>query len=221
MAIVERSLHKEIYQSLKGVIDFYYYKGLLCARMYPQHCRQPGTDLQKKTWTALKESSKNRHLITKHDMEGFRNLAGGSHLTWYDLYKKVFMKGWHCDQKVPAILHDTSAVITEDGRIKFCFRCTEDTEVQICRAQRNLQVHHPWSWLWKNPDTTPPNCHGRVELCEYWEYVNTERYRGGGSLMCYDLGDAPSYGGSWITAFISGGVYEDTMWRTGCWWVAL
>lgn len=221
MAIIDKPLSLELYKSLKGVVDFYYYKSLLCARSYPQHCRQPGTESQKKTWTALKESSKNRSLITKHDMEGYRTMAGGSHLTWYDLYKKIFIRGWHVDQKVPAILHDTKAAIDRDGRIQFCFRSTEPAEVRICRAQRVFKAHHPWVWLWQSPDTTPPNCSRKVELREYWESVDIKRYRGKGSQTCYDLGDAPTYGGTWITAFISGGVYAGNIWRTGSWWLAL
>lgn len=221
MAVIERSLSLELYKSLKGVVDFYYYKSLLCARSYPQHCRQPGTESQKKTWTALKESYRNKGLITKHDMEGYRTLSGGSHLTWYDLYKKIFIKGWHIDQKVPAILHDTHADITKDGRIQFCFRSTEPVEVKICRAQRLDKAERPWAWLWKSPDTTPPNCSRKVELREYWEIVDTVSYRGSGAQACFDLGYATSYGGCWITAFISGGVYEGTIWRTGCWWLAL
>lgn len=220
MAKLENPLAFERFKQLKGVVDFAYYKGVLYARMYPTNIRQPGTPAQTQCWTAMREAHKYKRLMSLHDQEGYRTLTGGSQLSWWDMFKKVFIRGWHVLQSVPPVLYDTQVSIAPPGKINFCFRCDQRVDVQILSSFSRSDQVRPWSWSWQSPDTTPPNCSQRVELVEYWSGVKEVRYDGGGVSLCYDVGDTKTKGGVWITTVVRRQHDQKTLWRTGCWWLA-
>lgn len=47
---------RNIISLFRGQVDFYYWKGLPCARRWPRPQKQPGTADQKETWLALKQT---------------------------------------------------------------------------------------------------------------------------------------------------------------------
>ena len=55
MATVTQPLDRNVVATFRGVVDFYYWKGLACARAWPRPAKQPGTPAQRATWTALKD----------------------------------------------------------------------------------------------------------------------------------------------------------------------
>lgn len=220
MAKLENPLGFERFGLLKGVVDFAYYKGTLYARMYPVKIRQPGTPAQTNCWIAMREAHYYKRLMTLHDQEGYRTLTGGSHLTWWDMFKKVFIRGWHVLQSVPPVLYDTQVSITHGGKINMCFRCDQRVEVQIWSKYSRTKEIRPWSWSWQDPKTVPPNCSQRVELVEYWDKVQEEEYDQGGAQVCFDIGQTKTKGGLWITTVVRRQHGQETLWRTGSWWLA-
>lgn len=73
-------------------LDFYFWNGILCARMYPKKAKQPGTDAQKKTWEALKFANKRYKVITKTEREAWKFLASPSQMTGKDFFLKTILE---------------------------------------------------------------------------------------------------------------------------------
>jgi hypothetical protein len=76
------------------ILDFYYWKGILCVRMYPRKVTQPGTPDQKKTWEALKYANEEYNALAQNERDAWGKIAEPSQMTGRDFFIKTILKGY-------------------------------------------------------------------------------------------------------------------------------
>lgn len=166
---------KELFQALAGIIDFYYYKGQLCARSLPQHCSQPGTPAQLITWEAMRTRVAAYRSLSRVVIDGFKRLALGSDKTWVDVFTTVWLKAYNKYGYASAYLYDTQVEELFTGFrlwVKVWFPCYVRE-----RYYTGEPKDKPWLWRWdytQEPEP-PPNCRKKGRLREDWP---SERFIG-------------------------------------------
>lgn len=220
MAVVTEPINHEIFQQLKGVVDFYYWKKLLCARAYPRKVIQPGTPEQKTTWLAFKQSLSFFELLTQEDKSAYKRLAGGSHFTWRDLYTKIFLHGYWQNQTVPPILFNSN-VRNDKGKLKVCLRPSEATALRVCfsHVDKNSDVV-PWRWVPAIEGDPPPNCSLKMKLLEHYDHEYETGVFPEGQQSCEYCATDVAPGVVYVTIKVIGGEHECVLFRTGSWRLA-
>lgn len=220
MAVITRPLNEEIFQQLKGVVDFYYWKSLLCARAYPKSIQQPGTPAQRTTWNAFNDARLFFKLLTQSDKKAYKYLAGGSHFTWRDLFMKVFLKGWWIEKRAPPMLYGLK-VRNDKGKLKICATPTRTTSLRVCYQHGEPNAKgEPWRWVLSLPTPAPPNCSLRMNLLEHWEKQVETAVFPQFSESCEDvISDVPP-GELYVTVKVIGGEHGSVLFRSGAWRLA-
>lgn len=93
MAIIKEMVGEKIISGFKGVIDYYYYMGLACARRWPKspgHIRSPAVMAQ---WPAWSYAAKTWHLLPLHVQEAYKLTAHSTDITGFELFMKAFTTG--------------------------------------------------------------------------------------------------------------------------------
>lgn len=220
MAVITEPINHEIFQQLKGVVDFYYWKKLLCARAYPKVVNQPGTPAQRITWIGFKQSLSYFELLTQEDKKAYRKLAGGSHFTWRDLYTKVFLKGYWKLKGVPPVLFNTN-VRNDKGKLKICSRPTEATALRVCYSHvAEGSAVMPWRWVPTIEGDPPPNCSLKMKLLEHWDHEYETGVFPEGQQSCEYCASDIQTGLVYVTIKVIGGEYGSVLFRTGTWRLA-
>lgn len=73
-------------------LDFYYWHGLLCVRIYPEHIEQPGTPAQLATWSAMTKAHEAWALLLPEDRAAFKDFTRNSPRTGRDLFMKRYLR---------------------------------------------------------------------------------------------------------------------------------
>ncbi len=60
--------------SMRGVVDFYYWKGIPCGRSWPKKPKQPGTPAQLVTWAAFRACAAWRRALPAEHIEQWRTM---------------------------------------------------------------------------------------------------------------------------------------------------
>lgn len=93
MAIITGgALSANVASKLRGVVDFYYWKGLLVARRYPTRCRQPGTPAQKNVWIQVRDAAQQYGWLHDTALNGWRGWAKNTNWSSRDAFCKFFLK---------------------------------------------------------------------------------------------------------------------------------
>jgi len=93
MAVLDALPERQVIDGFKGIIDFYLWKGLPCARKWPVwHKRKPSAaELANQTlFAAIVLSWNDLDQVTR---QTYRDLAQGTGLTGRDVYVRGCMKG--------------------------------------------------------------------------------------------------------------------------------
>lgn len=93
MAIIKEMIGLKVISGFKGVIDFYYYMGIPCARRWPRspgHKRAPLVEAQ---WSAFSYATKTWHLLPPYVQEAYILTAHGTDFSGYELFIKSFITG--------------------------------------------------------------------------------------------------------------------------------
>ena len=94
MAKISHMIAEKVISGMKGVVDYYYYMGVSCARKWPRspgHKRAPQVEAG---WPIFTEAV---HLWSKlsEDMrEPYRVMSSGSGLSDRDLFMRAYMSGY-------------------------------------------------------------------------------------------------------------------------------
>ncbi|GAH83489.1 unnamed protein product [marine sediment metagenome] len=93
MARLSSMPEEAIISAFKGVVDFYLWKGIPCARMWPHWpARDPHPDekLNQDAFAYI-----NTHLFSMPEflLDQYKRMAASTPLTWKDLAVKAYMKG--------------------------------------------------------------------------------------------------------------------------------
>lgn len=93
MAVLDQLPSLAIIDGFKGTIDFYLWKGVPCARMWPIHGkRQPYPD-EAAGQQAFSYINKAATTLDPFIIDQYKRMAVGTPLTWKDLLVRSYMKG--------------------------------------------------------------------------------------------------------------------------------
>ena len=174
---------KELFGPLKGVVDFYYYKGQLCARRMPIVCHQPGTQAQQFTWAVSSRMRDSSRDLTEADRNAWRLLARVSQRTWYDVFASNYMTVYHKRLTDSGIIYDVQMRPSIFG-FQIGMRSRRDDGIELMRW-RGAPQDKPvlWWWDFERAEEQPPNCRRKVVLKELWPEMVRFRYSGHGALQ--------------------------------------
>jgi len=204
-----------MYGPLKGIVDFYYWKSLLCARAYPVKVKQPGTEKQKLTWKALASKWLYARLITRSDQVAYKAMGGSSDMSWIDVYSKAYMQGYYALHRAPPVLYDS---VLEQDNVNHCisFSVTEMTNAMLCVSDFPDNTNRK-AWYWKPvyDRPVPPNFRPKLRLLESWQRQYKIEYdsRLGRFRICIKNPDQGFY--RWISVVVYGGKDETIISRLG------
>ncbi|MBA7575046.1 hypothetical protein ES708_16862 [subsurface metagenome] len=75
----------------KGVVDYYVWRGIACARQWPRspgHKRAPAVMLQ---WSAFSEASKLWNTLSPEVQEAYKQMSAGTHWSGRDVFTKSYL----------------------------------------------------------------------------------------------------------------------------------
>lgn len=84
-----------IIDGLKGLIDFYVYMGIPCARKWPRspgHFRAPAVMEQ---WSSFTWAAQNWQTVSQDVRDAFNQMAAGTNMTGRDLFVKSYLSNEH------------------------------------------------------------------------------------------------------------------------------
>ena len=82
-----------IIDKLKGVIDFYLWKGIPCARKWPYYRKREPTPLEKANQDAFAYCNAIAPFLPEYVKDQYKRMAQGTPLTWRDLWVRAYMQG--------------------------------------------------------------------------------------------------------------------------------
>lgn len=93
MAKIDMLPGMDIISGFKGVIDFYVWNGIACARSWP---RSPGPNRApavEAAWLAFSWAASNWNNLSKEVRQAYQDLARGTNMTPRDVFTKSFING--------------------------------------------------------------------------------------------------------------------------------
>ena len=93
MAKVTQLPGMEIISGFKGVVDYYVYMGVPCARKWPSspgHKRAPAVEA---AWPAFSWSASNWNNLSQPVRDAYNRLAANTGMTGRDIFTKSFING--------------------------------------------------------------------------------------------------------------------------------
>jgi len=84
---------QSIIDGLKGVLDFYVHKGIICVRSWPRspgHRRAPAVEAQ---WAAFSYAAREWNNLSPEVQLAYRNLASGTAYTGRDWFMRGYLTG--------------------------------------------------------------------------------------------------------------------------------
>lgn len=93
MAKIKEMVGLKVISGFRGVIDFYYYMGIPCARKWPKKPRVPRSPGVQESIAVFKQATQNLSLISPEVREAYEQMAVGTNLTWKDLYYRGYISG--------------------------------------------------------------------------------------------------------------------------------
>lgn len=91
MAVLKVMPHQAIVDSLKGVIDFYYWKGIPCARAWPHWPKRVPTPAEKTNQDSFAYCQHQWKQLPEYIKEMYRQCASTTSLTARDIYTACYM----------------------------------------------------------------------------------------------------------------------------------
>ena len=103
-----KSFSAEMVRDLSGVVDFYYWKGIPVARLWPRKTNLPPSPAMLGSRLAFKQSR-----ADLREVQGAARLAWsvssvGSKQAWLDYYTSIFMRSWKDFKRFPPVVTDFS-----------------------------------------------------------------------------------------------------------------
>jgi len=93
MAVLTQMPQQHIIDGFKGVVDFYEYKGIPCARKWPVwHPRQP-SDTERAAQEAFAYINRIASQLPEYIKDQYHRMAVGTPWTWKDLLVKAYIHG--------------------------------------------------------------------------------------------------------------------------------
>ena len=93
MAIITEMVGQKVIDGFKGVIDFYYYKGLACARRWPKSPGRARSPAVMAGWPAFGYAAGEWNNISPAVRRTYEALASGTGLSGRDMFQRAYMAG--------------------------------------------------------------------------------------------------------------------------------
>lgn len=93
MVVLVEMIGEKIISGFRGTIDFYYCRGIPCARMWPRKPsgkRSPAVQAQ---WPPFQEAAQLAGQLDRQIIGFFTENAVGTNMTWKDLHFRAYMSG--------------------------------------------------------------------------------------------------------------------------------
>jgi len=90
----------------KHVIDFYYWKGIPCARKWPDRSTKKPGKAQRASIAAFTLANQTLKKLTPHLREYWASLCVGVSYAWPDEFRGKFMKSWAKTKEYPQVMYD-------------------------------------------------------------------------------------------------------------------
>ena len=103
MAIVDK-IRGEAIEGLRGIIDFYLFKGILpVARKYPKKLKPPYTELQAECMAAFSLANRSMRRLSNHIINAWKTSSVGKKASWTDVYRGIIMRYWKKTKEIAPI----------------------------------------------------------------------------------------------------------------------
>ncbi len=113
------------------MIDFYYWKGIPCARKWPDRSPKKPSAGQKASMAAFSEANASLKLLSTHLREYWASLSVGKSYFWPDEFRGKFMKYWQKYRTYPNIILDFKDEGSSSPR-KICFKIRDPGHIRMC-----------------------------------------------------------------------------------------
>jgi hypothetical protein len=84
---------QSIVDSLAGIVDFYEWRGIACARKWPRCTTIPRTTGEQLAAAEFAYINQQAHLVPPDLQAGYADLAAASSLTWKDWLTRLYLSG--------------------------------------------------------------------------------------------------------------------------------
>jgi hypothetical protein len=99
-----KSFSDEMVKSLSGIIDFYYWKGIPCARQWPRKTNLPPSAAVLGSRLAFKKSREDLRLLSGATRAAWAACCAGKRQPWLDYYTSIYMRLWKNYKKFPPVV---------------------------------------------------------------------------------------------------------------------
>lgn len=93
MAVLKQLPHQAIIDGFKGKVDFYLWKGIPCARMWPHWPKRDPTDPERAAQQSFAYITKAAAQLPEYIVDQYRRMAVGTPWTWRDLLTRSYLQG--------------------------------------------------------------------------------------------------------------------------------
>lgn len=93
MALIKHMLGEKAISGFKGVIDFYYYMGIACARAWPKSPGRRRTPSVQAGWASFSYAAGEWNNLSPEVRRAYEELATGSALSGRDMFQRAYMSG--------------------------------------------------------------------------------------------------------------------------------
>ena len=93
MAIIKHMLGEKVISGFRGVIDFYYYMGIPCARRWPRSPGKKRTPASMAWWAPFAYASSEWNNLSEEVRRTYEELASDTGLSARDMFTRAYMTG--------------------------------------------------------------------------------------------------------------------------------
>lgn len=93
MAVLTQMPEQAIIDQFKGLIDFYLWKGIPCARRWPRWGKREPTPEEKANQDKFAYCNAIAPYLPEYIKDQYKRMAAGTSLTWRDLWVRAYMTG--------------------------------------------------------------------------------------------------------------------------------
>lgn len=168
MAKLAGHISEEIFQKLKDTVDFYWYRGTLCARSMPKTCRQPGSTKQKLTWDAFRSHICAIRKISASVKDTFRYAVKGSSKVWSDFFSADWLVAWNWQNREPPLLYDISHM-RGPGFVQVRVKVNMDANINLYYFHdKDNSKRQVYSWKYVTQEKRHPQERLKTVFLENW-----------------------------------------------------
>jgi len=101
---VVKSFSREMVRDLSGVVDFYYWRGIPCARLWPRKTTLPPSAAMLGARLAFIQSRKDLRAVSGATRAAWAASAVGVKQAWLDYYTSIYMRTWRDFHTFPPVV---------------------------------------------------------------------------------------------------------------------